>query len=102
VEVPALFAEVALLVLLELEPVDHDRGWGLGLGGVGVRGDQRDPLAVGCPRIVVHVAWECGGLAPLAAQAIEQPQLGVLVVATGEEGEPPSVGAPARRVFALF
>src|SRR5256885_14322343 len=54
VEVPPLLAEVSALVLLELEPVDHNRRWGLGLGRVGVLHDQCDPLPVGCPHVVIQ------------------------------------------------
>ncbi len=102
VEVPPLLAEVALLVLLELEPVDHDRRRRLGLGRVRVRQDQRDPFAIGCPHVVVHVARERGHLAPFAAQAVEQPQLGVLVLPAREERNPATVGAPTRRALALL
>ena len=102
VEVPPLLAEVSALVLLELEPVDHNRRWGLGLGRVGVLHDQCDPLPVGCPHVVIHIALQGGGLAPLAALAVEQPELGVLVVAAREEREPSPVGAPTRRVLTRF
>src|SRR5207253_874840 len=64
--------------------------------------DQCDPLPIGCPHVVIHIALQGGGLAPLAALAVEQPELGVLVVAAREEREPSPVGAPTRRVLTRF
>src|SRR5256886_2112722 len=97
-----LLAEIADLVLLELEAVDHDRGGRLGLGGVGVPDHDGEPFAIGCPHVILDVAAETRELAAFAPRAIEQPDLRVLVLAARQEREPASVRAPARRAFALF
>src|SRR5437763_136384 len=102
IQVAPLLAEVADLVLLELEAVDHDRGRGLGFRRVGVPDHGREPLAVGCPHVVLDVAAKACELAALAPRTIEQPELCVLVLAARQEGEPAAVGAPARGAFPLL
>src|SRR4029077_1281590 len=97
-----LLSEVADLVLLELEAVDHDGGGGLGLRGVGVADHEGQPLAVGCPHVILDVAGEARELATFAPRAVEQPELRVLVLAARQEREPAPIRAPARRALALL
>src|SRR5205807_4680948 len=85
IQVAPLLAEVADLVLLELEAVDHDWGRDLGLRRVGVPDHGREPFAIWCPHVVLDVARETRELAALAPGAIEQPELGVLVLAARQE-----------------
>src|SRR5688572_1565745 len=105
-----LGAEIAGLVLLEVIAVDDDRRRRLVLLAllflvrIFVGDDQRQPLAVGRPGVVDHVAVESGERARFAAGAIEQPDLFRLfiVAARREKREILAVGTPPRRVLALF
>src|SRR4051794_27900139 len=95
----ALLAEIALDVLLEVEPVDDDRLLGfllvlaaclLVVGfGIGILDNQRQPLAVGRPGVIGDRTLGLGDLLGLAAGAIEQPQLVdlLLVAASRQKGE---------------
>ena len=102
--------EIALDVLLEVVAIDLDGRLRLALPaflllgivvGILVVQHQRQPRAVGRPRVVGHAAVDLGELHRLAAGTIEQPHLRallllVLVAARGEERQVLAVGAPAR------
>src|SRR5206468_9564254 len=73
--------------------------------GIGVAHDQDQPLAVGAPGVVVDPAFDLGHLLRLPARAVEEPELGRLVVVLappgGEEREVAAVRAPAGLLLAV-
>jgi hypothetical protein len=105
-----LGAEVAGFVLLEIVAIDDDRRRRLVLlaffllARILVGDDERQPLAVGRPCVLEHVAVEARERARFAARAIEQPDLLRILVAAAprEEREIFAVGTPAWRVLALL
>src|SRR5271168_2309083 len=62
----------------------------------GIAKDERHAMAVGGPQEIVHVLRGIGKFFGFAAEAIEPPNLGFAVVASGEKGEVFTIGAPAR------
>ena len=110
-EMLAAVIEIALLVLLELEPIEHDGTRALGRRartgvrrnaiGVGILHHQRQPLPVRSPCVILDAAGKSGHPLGLTAAAIQQPELlGVVrIVPVGEEREPPAVRAPLGSVL---
>src|SRR5437868_5034046 len=102
--------QIAVDVLFEKEPVDHERRHGLlflllflRLARIGIVDDQRDALAIRRPGEVVNATFRVGYFFGLTAADREQPKLIVLVFifAAREKPDPFSIGAPAR-VFLSF
>ena len=114
-DVLVLALEIALPILLEAIPIDHDRRRGLALPAlfllglvvrIDVAGDKRDARAVGRPLDVGEPAGHLADLQCLAARSIEQPELRALLLllvgaARPEEREVLAVRAPPRRRLAI-
>jgi hypothetical protein len=105
-QVGAAMIEIAPPVTLELEAVDHPGRRRLGraavprrvagLLGRGVLDHQRQACAVGRPGEAVHPLLHVGERLGLAAQPVEQPDLGLAAAPRREEREVLAVGAPPR------
>src|ERR671939_358013 len=99
-----LLPQIAGLILLELEAIDHYRRrsarGGIRPGcrriGIGVTGYQGQPFAVRCPGILGHTTWQVGSPLSFASLSIKQPDLLSLmrVIPIGEERQVPAIGAP--------
>src|ERR1700704_4023168 len=63
--------------------------------GTGVTKNQNEPAAVGGPGEVFHVLRGVCKALGFAAEAVEQPDLGLAFIAGGEESDELAIGAPA-------
>ena len=102
--------QVTVDVLLEIKAIDHQRRncllfllLFLRLTRIGIVDDERDPFRIRRPGEIVHAAFRVGQFFRFAAANRQHPELIVLVVvlATGKEPDPFSIGTPARMFLAL-